>query len=52
MYIGNTNYKPILLSNNVCLAVMDEVNDLGVVIDSRLTFHIHKYKFCAHQCHS
>jgi len=39
-YIGNTDCKPSLLLNNVCQAVVDEVNDLGVVIDSRLTFHI------------
>ena len=37
----DTNYKPSLLLNNVCLAVVDEVKDLGVVIDSRLTFHTH-----------
>jgi len=30
-----------LIRSNVCLAVVDEVNDLGVVIDSRLTFHAH-----------
>jgi len=24
-----------------CIAVVDEVNDLGVVVDSRLTFHTH-----------
>jgi len=41
MYIGNTNCKPSLLLNNVCLAVVDEAKDLGVVIDSRLTFHTH-----------
>jgi len=41
MFIGNTNCKPSLLLNNVCLAVVDEVNDLGVVIDSGLTFHTH-----------
>jgi len=39
--IGNTNCKPSLLLNNVCLAVVDEVNDLGAVIDSRLTFYTH-----------
>jgi len=33
--IINTNCKPSLLLNNVCLAVMDEVNDRGIVIDSR-----------------
>jgi len=44
MYIGDTNCKPSLLLNNVCLAVVDEVNDLGVVIDSRLTFHTHLRK--------
>jgi len=38
MYIGNTN---CLLLNNICLAVVDEVNDLGVVIDSCLTSHTH-----------
>jgi len=41
MHIGNTNCKPSLLLNNVCLSVVDEVNDLSVVIDSRLTFHTH-----------
>jgi hypothetical protein len=41
MCVGNTNYKPNLLLNNVCLAVVDEVKDLGVVIDFRLTFHTH-----------
>jgi len=39
MYIGNTNCKPSLLLNNVSLAVVAEVNDLGVVTDSRLSFH-------------
>jgi len=46
-YIVNTNFKPSLLLNNVCIAVVDEVNDLGMVIDSRLTFHTHKIFFCA-----
>ena len=41
MYIGNTNCKLSLLLNNVCLAVVDEVQDLGVSVDSRLTFHTH-----------
>ena len=41
MYIGYTNWKPSLLFNNVCLAVVDEVKDLGVVTDSRLAFHTH-----------
>jgi len=44
MYIGNTNCKPSLLLNNVCLEVVDEVNELGVVIDSRCTFHTHLRK--------
>jgi len=44
MYIGNTNCKPSLLLNDVCLAVVDEVNDLGVVIDYRLTFYTHVRK--------
>jgi len=39
MYIGNTNCKPSPLLNNAFLAVVDEVNDLSVNIDSRLTFH-------------
>jgi len=38
MYIDNTNCKPSLLLNNVCLAAVNEVNDLSVVIDYRLTF--------------
>jgi len=38
MYIGNTNCKPSLLLNNVCLAVVDEAKNLDVVFDSRLTF--------------
>jgi len=39
MYIGNTNCKTSLVLKKLCLAVVDEVIDLGVVIDSRLTFH-------------
>jgi len=41
MHIGNTKCIPNLLLNNICLAVVDEVNDLGVVIDSHLSFHTH-----------
>jgi len=41
---SNTNCKPSLLLNNVCLVVVDEVNDLGVVIVSRLTVHTHFVK--------
>ena len=41
MYNGHTLYKPNLLLNDVSLAVVDEVRDLGVIIDSRLTFHTH-----------
>ena len=41
MCVGNTNCKPNLLLNNVRLTVVDEVKDLGVVIDFRLTLHTH-----------
>ena len=40
MYIGNTHYKPNLLLNNDKLAAVDEVKDLGVAIDCRLTFDV------------
>jgi len=39
MYIGNTYCEPSLLLNNVCLAVVHEVNDLSVVIDFHLAFY-------------
>ena len=44
MYIGNTRYRPSLMLNDVTPAVVDEVRDLGVIIDSCLTFdaHIHQ----------
>ena len=41
MYIGRTIHRPNLLLNDVSLAVVDEVRDLGVIIDSRHTFHTH-----------
>jgi len=36
-------YQNVLL-NNVCPAVVNEVNDLGGVIDYRLKFHTHIWK--------
>jgi len=44
MFIGN---KPGLVSNNVCLTVVDEVNDLGMAIGSRLRRYIRKNVVCA-----
>jgi ribonucleases P/MRP protein subunit RPP40 len=41
MYIGNTLCKPSLLLNDVSLAVVEQVKDLGVLIDSRLSFTPH-----------
>ena len=41
MYIGNHVCKPNLLLNGATVPVVDEVRDLGVSIDSRLTFHTH-----------
>ena len=41
MYIGNTRNRPSLLSNDVTLAVVDEVRDLGVIVDSRHKFDVH-----------
>jgi len=44
MYIGNTPNGPSLTLNDVSLAVVDEVRDLGVIVDSRLNVdaHIHQ----------
>jgi len=38
MDIGNTPNKPSLMLNDISLAVVDEVRDLGVIVDPRLTF--------------
>jgi len=41
LYIGRTIFKPNLLLNNICVAVLEKVRDIGVIIDSHLTFHTH-----------
>jgi len=43
MYIGNIPNRPSLTLNDISLAVVDEVRDLGAIVDSRLKFdaHIH-----------
>ena len=41
MYIGHTLCKPDLLLNDISLPIVEEVRDLGVIIDSRLTFASH-----------
>ena len=47
MQLGNTPYKPNLLLNNHKLAVVDEVKDLGVAINCRLTFDVHVHQIVA-----
>jgi hypothetical protein len=44
MYNGITQNRPSLMLNDVTLVVVDEVRDLGVIINSRLKFeaHIHQ----------
>ena len=49
MYIGNTLCKPSLLRSNVTLTVI-EVRDLGVTIDSHLTFYNHIKQTIARAC--
>ena len=41
LYIGNTLCKSNLLLNDVSLTIVEELKDLGVIIDSRLTFATH-----------
>jgi len=43
MYVGNTNCKLSMLlnSNTLLLTLVNEVKDLGVFVDSHLTFHSH-----------
>ena len=49
MYIGNTRNRPSLMLNDVTLAVVDEVRDLGVIIDSRRSLtHIFTRLLCEH----
>jgi len=41
MYVGITNCKVSMSLNSNTLAVVNEVKDLGVFVDSHLTFHHH-----------
>jgi len=45
MYVGNTNCKLIMSLNSNTL--VNEVKDLGVFVDSNLTFHSHIDKIVA-----
>jgi len=49
MYVGNTNCElgMSLNSNSITLPVVNEVRDLGVFVDSCLTFHSHIDKIVA-----
>ena len=41
LYVGNAQIKSCLLLNNAELAVVVEMKDLGVTVDSRLNFDVH-----------
>ena len=41
MYVGNTDCELSMLLNSNALPVVNEVKDLGVFVDSHLTFHSH-----------
>jgi len=47
MYVGNTNCKLSISLNSNTLPVVNEVGDLGVFVDSNLTFHSHIDKIVA-----
>jgi len=41
MYVGNAQSKHSLLLNDAEMAIVAEVKDLGVIVDSRLNFDTH-----------
>ena len=47
MYIGNTDCKLNMSLNSKTLPLVNEVKDLGVIVDSHLTFHSHIDKIVA-----
>jgi len=47
MYVGNTNCKLSMSLNSNTLPVVNEVKDLGVFVDSNLTFYSHIDKIIA-----
>jgi len=47
MYIGNTNCKLSMTLNSNTLPVVNEVRDLGVLVESNLMFHSHIDKIVA-----
>jgi len=47
MYVGNANCKLSMSLNSNTLPVVNEVKDLGVFVDSHLTFHSHVDKIVA-----
>jgi len=47
MYVGNTNGKLSMPLNSNTSPVVNEVKDLGVFVDSNLTFHSHIDKIVA-----
>jgi len=48
MHAGNTNCKLSMTLNSIALPVVNEVKDLGVFVDSNLTFHSHIDKIDKH----
>jgi len=47
MYVGNTNSKLSMSLNSNILPVVNKVRDLGVFVDSNITFHSHIDKIVA-----
>ena len=41
LYLGNGNSRNVYVLNNVNLTVVDSVKDLGVIVTSDLSWHIH-----------
>ena len=47
MYLGNTSCNASMTLNDNILFVVDEVKDLGVIVDSHLSFDVHISKTIA-----
>jgi len=47
MYVGNTSCNVSMTLNDNILPVVDEVKDLGVIVDSHLSFDVHISKTVA-----
>jgi len=41
MYVGNTSCNVSMILNDSILPIVDEVKDLGVIVDSHISFDAH-----------